>query len=76
MRLTDKVSIITGAGQGIGQATALKFAKEGAKVAVCDINEAAVRDGRRGRSSTPAARRSASTSTSPTRTASPRWSRA
>ncbi len=38
MRLTDKVSIITGAGQGIGQATALKFAKEGAKVAVCDIN--------------------------------------
>ncbi|HTQ01956.1 MAG TPA: 3-oxoacyl-ACP reductase FabG [Casimicrobiaceae bacterium] len=38
MRLTGKVSIITGAGQGIGQATALKFAKEGAKVAVCDIN--------------------------------------
>ncbi|MEO8509212.1 MAG: beta-ketoacyl-ACP reductase, partial [Betaproteobacteria bacterium] len=38
MRLLGKVSIITGAGQGIGQATALKFAKEGAKVAVCDIN--------------------------------------
>lgn len=38
MRLESKVSIITGAGQGIGQATALKFAKEGAKVAVCDIN--------------------------------------
>ena len=38
MRLVGKVSIITGAGQGIGQATALKFAKEGAKVAVCDIN--------------------------------------
>jgi len=38
MRLAGKVSIITGAGQGIGQATALKFAKEGAKVAVCDIN--------------------------------------
>ena len=38
MRLTGKVSIITGAGQGIGRATALKFAKEGAKVAVCDIN--------------------------------------
>jgi 3-oxoacyl-[acyl-carrier protein] reductase len=44
MRLTDKVSIITGAGQGIGRATALKFASEGAKVAVCDINLAAVDD--------------------------------
>ena len=44
MRLTDKVSIITGAGQGIGRATALKFAAEGAKVAVCDVNGAAVDD--------------------------------
>ena len=44
MRLTDKVSIITGAGQGIGRATALKFATEGAKVAVCDINATAVED--------------------------------
>jgi len=41
MRLKDKVSIITGGGQGIGQATSVKFAKEGAKVAVCDINESA-----------------------------------
>ena len=41
MRLVDKVSIITGAGQGIGRATAVKFAKEGAKVAVCDINDKA-----------------------------------
>ena len=39
MRLVDKVSIITGAGSGIGHATAVKFAREGAKVAVCDINE-------------------------------------
>jgi 3-oxoacyl-[acyl-carrier protein] reductase len=38
MRLADKVAIITGAGSGIGEATALKFAREGAKVAVCDIN--------------------------------------
>ena len=38
MRLKGKVSIITGGGQGIGRATAIKFAKEGARVAVCDIN--------------------------------------
>ncbi len=38
MRLEGKVSIITGAAQGIGQATALKFAKEGAKVVACDVN--------------------------------------
>jgi len=42
MRLQGKVSIITGAAQGIGQATAYKFAKEGAKVAVCDINLVAI----------------------------------
>ncbi|MFV8829252.1 3-oxoacyl-ACP reductase FabG [Alkalihalobacterium sp. APHAB7] len=39
MRLLDKVSIITGAGTGIGQATAIKFAQEGAKVIVVDMNE-------------------------------------
>lgn len=39
MRLLDKVSIITGAGTGIGQATAIKFAQEGAKVIVVDVNE-------------------------------------
>jgi 3-oxoacyl-[acyl-carrier protein] reductase len=44
MRLTGKVSIITGAGQGIGRATALKFAAEGAKVAVCDINLESVKE--------------------------------
>ncbi|GIK84690.1 MAG: beta-ketoacyl-ACP reductase [Betaproteobacteria bacterium] len=38
VRLIDKVAIITGAGSGIGEATAFKFAREGAKVAVCDIN--------------------------------------
>lgn len=41
MRLKGKVSIITGAGQGIGKATALKFAQEGAKVICCDINPSA-----------------------------------
>jgi 3-oxoacyl-[acyl-carrier protein] reductase len=38
MRLIDNVAIITGAASGIGEATAIKFAREGAKVAVCDIN--------------------------------------
>ncbi|MBQ0930494.1 3-oxoacyl-[acyl-carrier-protein] reductase [Ideonella alba] len=42
MRLKDKVSIITGAAQGIGLATALKFAREGATVIVCDMKAAAV----------------------------------
>jgi 3-oxoacyl-[acyl-carrier protein] reductase len=41
MRLEGKVAIVTGAGSGIGEATAIKFAHEGAKVAVCDINLAA-----------------------------------
>jgi 3-oxoacyl-[acyl-carrier protein] reductase len=42
MRLKDKVSIITGAAQGIGLATALKFAREGAVVIVCDMQPEAV----------------------------------
>ena len=38
MRLASKVAIITGAGSGIGQATALRFAQEGARVVVVDWN--------------------------------------
>ena len=41
-RLLNKVSIITGAAQGIGLATALKFAAEGATVIVCDMHAASV----------------------------------
>ncbi|MFC1871193.1 SDR family NAD(P)-dependent oxidoreductase [Chloroflexota bacterium] len=40
MRLANKVAIITGAGSGIGRASSIMFAKEGAKVVVADINDA------------------------------------
>ncbi len=40
-RLADKVSLITGAGSGIGRASALLFAAEGSSVAVADIDPAA-----------------------------------
>ncbi len=38
MRLSGKVAIVTGAGDGIGRGIAVHFAREGADVAVCDIN--------------------------------------
>ncbi|MEM9165323.1 MAG: glucose 1-dehydrogenase [Cyanobacteria bacterium P01_F01_bin.4] len=42
MRLNGKVSLITGAGSGIGQATALCFAQAGATVVAVDLNGASV----------------------------------
>jgi 3-oxoacyl-[acyl-carrier protein] reductase len=41
MRMKDKVVLVTGGAAGIGRATALRFAGEGAKVVICDLNEVA-----------------------------------
>jgi len=44
MRLTDKVSIITGAGSGMGRVAALRFAAEGSSVVVADKDAAAAEE--------------------------------
>ncbi len=42
--LKNQVAVITGGSQGIGKSIALRFAKEGAKVVIADIN---VKDGKK-----------------------------
>ena len=42
MRLKDKAAIITGAGSGLGEAIARRFAAEGASLLICDRNTKAV----------------------------------
>lgn len=42
MQLKDKVAVVTGAAGGLGRGISLRFAREGARLVVCDINEAAL----------------------------------
>jgi NAD(P)-dependent dehydrogenase (short-subunit alcohol dehydrogenase family) len=44
MKLKDRVAVITGSGSGIGRASAIEFAREGARVMVADINFDAARE--------------------------------
>lgn len=42
MKLENKAAIVTGSGSGIGRATALRLARDGAVVVVCDVNQAGI----------------------------------
>lgn len=43
-RLEDRTALVTGAARGIGRATALKLASEGAAMVLCDLDEDALKD--------------------------------
>ena len=43
MRLENKVALITGGGSGIGRATSVLFAREGARIVVSDVGEDSAR---------------------------------
>jgi NAD(P)-dependent dehydrogenase (short-subunit alcohol dehydrogenase family) len=44
MRVKDRVAIVTGAAQGLGEAIALRLGEEGAKVVAVDVNEAGAKE--------------------------------
>ncbi|HVV14397.1 SDR family NAD(P)-dependent oxidoreductase [Amycolatopsis sp.] len=43
-RYVGRVVMVSGAGQGLGRAMALRFAEEGAQLALCDVNSVAVKE--------------------------------
>ena len=46
MKLQDKVALVTGAGKGLGGTIAVAMAREGARLVVCDIDQAALEETR------------------------------
>ena len=43
-KLSDRVAVVTGAAGGIGRATSVALAKEGCRLALCDVNEAGLEE--------------------------------